>query len=305
MVDMVTIDVVSGFLGAGKTTLCNKLLHYFVSHGERPVYIVNEFGKTGLDAELMRTGGFSSISIEGGCICCTLKENVASTILAVIKEHKPTRILFEPSGVFIFDKFLEIFQNSDFAERCQIGGLITVVDCLNYDKSKAAFGSFYYNQIKNAAVIVLSKMQKADTPIDEIICDVKNINPEAEIVSVPWDDFQEEDYRNILRNAQATDCRNASHAHERMQTASIDLSCRITSGLFEELLDCLSNGAFGDIYRAKGIACVDQRNVLVNIAGRDQKITEFKGVADYRITLIGKRIEMVALQAFKQRLRKE
>lgn len=302
---MVTIDVVSGFLGAGKTTLCNKLLRYFVNQGERPVYIVNEFGKTGLDAELMRTEGFSSIPIEGGCICCTLKDNVASTIQSVIETYHPTRILFEPSGVFIFDNFLDLIRSPEFAESCKIGGLITVVDCLNYKKAKAAYGSFYYNQIKHAAAIVLSKTQATDQPIDEIICDMKNINPEAEIISSSWDDFQEEDYQNILRNERVIDDRSFSHAHDRMYTASIDLSCGITSDLFEELLDQLMNGAFGDIYRAKGIARVDQKTVLINIAGLDKAITEFKGVADSRITIIGKRIERTALQAFKQKLCKE
>jgi G3E family GTPase len=299
---MVTVDVVSGFLGAGKTTLCNKLLKYYASHGERPVYIVNEFGKTGLDADLMRTEGFSSIPIEGGCICCTLKENVAATILAVIKEYKPTRILFEPSGVFIFDNFLELLRTPDFSVCCQIGGLITVVDCLNYCKAKAAYGSFYFNQIKNAAVLVLSKIQYADTPIDEIICDVKNINPEAEIISATWDDFQEEDYRKMLRNEQTIGCRLISHTHDRLQTATIDLALGLTRGLFEEMLEHIMNGAFGEIYRVKGIACVDQKTVLVNIAGRDKAITEFKGVADNRITMIGKRIDLTALQTFKLKL---
>jgi len=302
---MVKIDVVSGFLGAGKTTLCNQLLHYFVKHGERPVYIVNEFGKTGLDAELMRTEGFSSIPIEGGCICCTLKENIASTIRSVIELHSPTRILFEPSGVFIFDNFLDLFRNAEFAGRCEIGGLITVVDCMNFEKAKAAYGSFYHNQIKHAAVIVLSKLQALQQPVDELICDIKNINPEAEIISTPWNDFQEVDYQKMLRNEQATDDRLISHAHDRLLTATIDLSCGITSGLFEELLDQLLNGAFGDIYRAKGVVCVDQRNVLVNIAGRDKAITVFKGVADNRITIIGKKIDNAALQAFNQKLRKE
>ena len=73
---MINIDIVSGFLGAGKTTFANMLLRYYINSGLRPVYIVNEFGKTGLDAEIIKADGFEAVEIEGGCICCTLEDDI-------------------------------------------------------------------------------------------------------------------------------------------------------------------------------------------------------------------------------------
>ena len=299
---MVTIDVVSGFLGAGKTTLCNKLLHYFIDHGERPVYIVNEFGKTGLDAELMRTEGFSSISIEGGCICCTLKESIAATIRSVMEEYSPTRILFEPSGVFIFDNFLELFQGAEFSQSCRVGALITVVDCLNFEKLKTTYGSFYYNQIKNATAIVLSKTNASNQPIDEIICDIRNINPDAEVISKKWEEFQERDFTHILDSNFTHEKMNYTRWHGALQTTTINVRSQTKLVSIETLIILLMNGTFGDIYRVKGIVSINKRSVLINVAGPERIFQDYKGVADNRITIIGKKIDMFKLQLYLQSL---
>ena len=171
--------MISGFLGAGKTTFISLLLEYYIKKGERPVYIVNEFGNTGLDAKLLENEGFQAIEMANGCICCTLKDSVVDTIREVFQRFSPTRILFEPSGIFVFDNFLELVRTQTLQYCCRIGSVITVVDSLNFNPSKLKYGNFLYNQIKSASAIVVSKLEKSPISAEEIVCDIQNINPQA------------------------------------------------------------------------------------------------------------------------------
>ncbi len=295
---MTRLDIISGFLGAGKTTLCNLLLKHYLGQGQRPVYIVNDFGKVGLDAKLIRSEGFFSVQMEGGCICCTLKDDVARTVKMVIKKYNPTHIVFEPSGVFTFDNFFDIVSSAELNRFCEIGVVITVVDCVNFNTSKIAHGSFIYNQIINSPVLVLSKTNKASQTTEEIICDIKNINPEAIVVSKPWEDFNDNDYELMLINkAQFTSAHNAHH-HSRLKTVTVKMQNDFTQKYLVELSSYIKGKKFGDIYRGKGIVRLDGKLVLINIVGNDITILDFKGVADTNFTFIGESIEEKLIKQF-------
>lgn len=295
---MTRIDVVSGFLGAGKTTLCNLLLRRSINRGDRPAYVVNEFGRTGIDAQLLAAQGFVSVPIEGGCICCTLKDSVAAAIDSVIDTYQPTHILFEPSGVFIFDSFWELFQSGPLSEKCKIGGAITVVDSVNFQSSRLIYGSFIYNQIQSAETIVLSKTEKAQERINEIVCAITDVNPAASIIAKPCVELCEEDFLRMLPTHGEVNTPHATHRHEHLATQTIFLPDHMTRENLDALIGAIQSGTFGDIYRAKGLVAAKEGTLLVNIAGSDVSIETFAGNADGRLTLIGKQIDKQALQAF-------
>ena len=292
------IDVVSGFLGAGKTTLCNHLLQRMMQRGERPAYLVNEFGKTGIDAKLLAEQGFVSVPIEGGCICCTLKDSVAAAIESVIDIHHPTRILFEPSGVFIFDSFLELFQSGPLSQLCEIGGLITVVDSVNFQSARLVFGSFLYNQIQTAETLVLSKTETVPERVSDLLNILQDVNPTATILAKPFPALSDGDLLKMLSPRGEITTAHAVHRHERLATRTISLPDSWTRENLDAMIAAIQSGRFGEVYRAKGLIQIEKDALLVNIAGTDSSVEPFSGAADQRLTLIGKSIDQQALQAF-------
>lgn len=288
------IDLITGFLGAGKTTFVNELLRYYMRLGHRPVYIVNEFGQTGLDAEIIRGEGFNAMEIEGGCICCTLKDQVASAILEIIETFGPTHIVFEPSGIFIFDNFYDMLKDPTLEGKCTLGYIITLVDAINFDFAKTTYGGFMYNQIKNTSTIVLSKLEKADVDIPQLCCDIRNINPNTDIFLTPFIHWEDEDFE-ALEDRVFMELQRAEH-HPKLQTFTIQLE-----GLLEDVDDFIAQyhtGTFGELYRVKGIVKTQGGYQLINIAHQDIVVEKFKGMGQPSLTFIGMAVDKDAIAGY-------
>ncbi|MCL2838119.1 MAG: GTP-binding protein [Oscillospiraceae bacterium] len=302
---MTKLDIISGFLGAGKTTFVNKLLKYYIDLGLKSVCIVNEFGQTGLDARIIESSGFTAVEMEGGCICCTLKDEISVAIMQVIDTFSPDRIVFEPSGIFIFDNFFDILKSEELKDKCEIGNVITIVDSVNFEFSKATYGSFIYNQIKNAPSIVLSKLEKQAKPalfptphseqtfrgeavnVAELICDIKNINPDVFIAAKAWDDWNSADFELLLSQENLPPEEHYAHHHSHLHSITIKPATIFTRAKLERLIELCGDGTFGDICRAKGILNIDGELILLNIAMQDVTVTPFKGSGEQTLTLIG------------------
>jgi len=290
---MIKLDLISGFLGAGKTTFVNKLLRHYVKQGKRPVYVVNEFGKTGLDAEIIKVNGFEAIEIEGGCICCTLKDDISATILQVAEAFNPTNIIVEPSGIFIFDNFFEMLKEPEIRAKCELGNIFTIVDSVNFTFAKAVYGGFIYNQIKNAPTIILSKLEKAKAQnAEELICDIKNINDNAKIFSKIWESWTEGDMAELLDSGATAETWVPSNAHSHVKLKSVTVkSGRVfTAELLDNFVVRYHAGEFGEIYRIKGIVKSETGLALLNITNTDVTITPYKGVAEPSLTFIGQSV---------------
>jgi len=292
------VDCISGFLGAGKTTFANMLLRYYMDSGLRPVFIVNEFGETGLDADIIKADGFEAIEVEGGCICCTLKDDIAAAIVNVIDAFSPTNIVFEPCGVFIFDNFFDILKSPAIGKKCELNGIVTVVDSVNFSSSKAIYGSFIYNQIKNAAVILLSKLEKTKNSIDEIICDIKNINPDAFIMSKIWTDWDKNDFELLTKQQQGSSVRHRTHHHNNLQSITVELEIPFTQQKIDTFIACCTSGIFGDLCRVKGLILTKAQSVLLNIAMQDVTIREFKCPSKPTITFVGQTLNEKEIYEF-------
>lgn len=183
---MTKIDIFSGFLGAGKTTLIKKLLKEAYA-GEKLVLIENEFGEIGIDGGFMQDAGIEVTEMNSGCICCSLVGDFGKALQKVLDEYRPDRILIEPSGVGKLSDIIRAVQNLD-AKDVLLNGFTTVADvkkCKMYMKN---FGEFFNDQIGNAGCIVLSHTQSAnDEKIAEAVALLREKNPTAVIVTTPWD----------------------------------------------------------------------------------------------------------------------
>ena len=183
---MTKIDIFSGFLGAGKTTLIKKLLKEAYA-GEKLVLIENEFGEIGIDGGFMQDAGIEVTEMNSGCICCSLVGDFGKALKKVLDEYHPDRILIEPSGVGKLSDIIRAVQNLN-AEDVLLNGFTTVADvkkCKMYMKN---FGEFFNDQIENAGCIVLSHTQSAnEEKIAETVALLREKNPTATIVTTPWD----------------------------------------------------------------------------------------------------------------------
>ena len=183
---MTKIDIFSGFLGAGKTTLIKKLLKEAYA-GEKLVLIENEFGEIGIDGGFMQDAGIEVTEMNSGCICCSLVGDFGKALKKVLDEYHPDRILIEPSGVGKLSDIIRAVQNLD-AEDVLLNGFTTVADvkkCKMYMKN---FGEFFNDQIENAGCIVLSHTQSAnEEKIAETVALLREKNPTATIVTTPWE----------------------------------------------------------------------------------------------------------------------
>ncbi len=153
---MTKIDIVSGFLGAGKTTLIQKLLKEAL-HGTKVVLIENEFGEIGIDGGFLKESGVEMKEMNSGCICCSLVGDFGTSLQEVLTTYKPERILIEPSGVGKLSDVIRAVQNVKTEEAVSLSSAVVVVDaskCKMYAKN---FGEFFLNQIENAGLVILSR----------------------------------------------------------------------------------------------------------------------------------------------------
>lgn len=181
------VDIISGFLGAGKTTLIRKLLEQKLS-GERIAIVENEFGEVGIDGNILKNKGIEIKEINSGCICCTLAGDFGKALKEVIAQYSPDRIIIEPSGVAKLSDVLKACNAAELKELVVLNMVITVVDVLKYQMYVLNFGEFFENQIKSAKTIILSRTQKADSKrIETVTNDIRKLNPNSNIITTPWD----------------------------------------------------------------------------------------------------------------------
>ena len=182
---MTRIDIFSGFLGAGKTTLIKKLIKE-AYQGEKLVLIENEFGDIGIDGGFLQESGIEITEMNSGCICCSLVGDFGRALNQVITEYAPERILIEPSGVGKLSDVVAAVKKVE-SETVQLGSFTTVVDATSCDIYLASFGEFYENQIDTASCIVLSRTDEmSDAEVEDVVALVRQHNAAATMITTPW-----------------------------------------------------------------------------------------------------------------------
>ncbi|MBO4864441.1 MAG: GTP-binding protein [Eubacterium sp.] len=186
---MTKIDIISGFLGAGKTTLIKKLINE-AFEGEKLVLIENEFGEIGIDGGFLKEAGVNITEMNSGCICCSLVGDFGEALKQVVNDFAPDRVLIEPSGVGKLSDVIKAIQKAGENVDIALNSATTVVDVTKAKMYIKNFGEFFINQIEACGTVVLSRTQNAtEEKLLEAVNMIKEHNAEARIITTPWDDI--------------------------------------------------------------------------------------------------------------------
>ena len=198
---MTKIDIVSGFLGAGKTTLIKKLLKEALA-GTKVVLIENEFGEIGVDGGFLKEAGIEIKEMNSGCICCSLVGDFGTSLKEVLDTYAPERILIEPSGVGKLSDVMKAVQGAMTDREVELNSAVAVVDaskCKMYIKN---FGEFFVNQIEHAGTIILSRTDKmSEEKLAACVAMIREHNEKATIITTPWDSLDGKDILETIEGA--------------------------------------------------------------------------------------------------------
>ena len=199
---MTKIDIISGFLGAGKTTFIKKMIDEAFK-GEQIVLIENEFGEVGIDGGFLKDAGIQITEMNSGCICCSLVGDFGKNLNEVITQYHPDRSLIEPSGVGKLSDVMKSVIDIEKEQPVKLNALVTVVNALKASKQMKACGEFFNNQIEYATTVILSRSQNA-TPEQLEFCvkQIQALNPKASVITTDWEAIKGE---QILKTMEGQD----------------------------------------------------------------------------------------------------
>ncbi len=211
---MTKIDIISGFLGAGKTTLIKKLLEE-VYQGQKLVLIENEFGEIGIDGGFLKEAGIQISEMNSGCICCSLVGDFGKALKEVITTYAPDRVIIEPSGVGKLSDVIRAVQNAGEEVPMELGSFVTVVNAAKCKMYMKNFGEFFDDQVECAGAIILSRTGgMKQEKLDEAVALLRQHNPSAPIITTPWDQLAGAQIRSAMEGHTLTEELLADiHAH--------------------------------------------------------------------------------------------
>ncbi len=314
---MTKVDIISGFLGAGKTTFI-KLLIENVFAGEKLVLIENEFGEIGIDGGFLKDAGIEITEMNSGCICCTLVGDFSKALRKVIEEYHPDRVLIEPSGVGKLSDVSKAIEHVKKEADIEIEGRITIVDGKKAKMYLKNFGEFFKDQVAYANTIVVSRTQMMeDHSIEECVKMLREENKEASIISTSWDKLSKEAIEHALspdtqlegifeeekcpvcdhehHHEGACGCGHEHHHHHHHHADEIftswgqETAHKYTEEELDFLLKALSETeGYGTILRAKGIVELENGSwKQFDLVPQEYEVRE--SAADYtgRLCVIG------------------
>ncbi|MGN0152371.1 MAG: GTP-binding protein, partial [Wujia sp.] len=202
---MTKIDILSGFLGAGKTTLIKKLIDQAFS-GEKLVLIENEFGEIGIDGGFLKDAGVEITEMNSGCICCSLVGDFGTALKKVITDYAPDRVIIEPSGVGKLSDVMKAVEDVRNDVDVYINSATTVVDVTKCKMYMKNFGEFFNNQVESAGTIVLSRTQNAtEQKVLDTVKLLREHNKDAAIITTPWDSIDGKVILDAMEHANTLD----------------------------------------------------------------------------------------------------
>ncbi len=323
---MTKIDIVSGFLGAGKTTLIKKLLKEALQ-GEQVVLIENEFGEIGIDGGFLKEAGVEITEMNSGCICCSLVGDFASALKQVLDQYHPDRILIEPSGVGKLSDVMRAVEGATGEAGVHLNSAVAVVDakkCKTYLKN---FGEFFENQIEHAGTIILSRTgEMSEEKINQCIGLIRQHNEKAAIITTPWDELDGKKIMEAIEGAKDLEaellkavmeehehehhhdhdghcCCGHDHGHghhhadEVFTSWGMETPDKYTKEELQNMLDALEDKEkYGFILRAKGMLPSENGFIHFDYVPGESEIRD--GSAEYtgKICVIGSELKEDALK---------
>ena len=289
--------LVSGFLGAGKTTF---ILEQLNRNGARVAVLVNEFGELGIDGALIRArGGIDVVEMPGGCICCSQKEGLAESVRQIAEKLKPELLIIEPSGIAESSEVIGVLTSPPLDGVIRLDAAITVIDAETFLEFSTpdAFGTFFLDQIMNADLILVNKIDLA-SPADLAAIEGRlyALRPGALLIKTVFCRMEEEPPtgHGVVPISSGT-------TMPLMECVSVEPGKALTSRCLEEFQAELTGGGFGRVVRGKGLLQVEGTGWLnlQFVAGR-VTVEPFQATAGPRLTLIGYDLQGVRLRDFFQ-----
>jgi len=217
---MTKIDIISGFLGAGKTTFIKKLLQEAIA-GEQVVLIENEFGEIGIDGGFLKDAGIEIREMNSGCICCSLVGDFGKSLKEVLTKYHPDRVIIEPSGVGKLSDVMKAVVDVASEVEVTLNSAVTIVDAQKCRMYRKNFGEFFNNQIENAGTIVLSRTDIAPSDkVDQAVQIIRELNPKASVVTTPCEELSGKQLLEIIEKPDTMaedlmkEVRERRHHHE-------------------------------------------------------------------------------------------
>ena len=312
---MTKIDILSGFLGAGKTTLIKKLIAE-AYQGEKLVLIENEFGEIGIDGGFMKDAGVEVTEMNSGCICCSLVGDFGTALKKVIVDYAPDRVIIEPSGVGKLSDVMKAVEDAKQDADVVINSATTVVDVAKCKMYMKNFGEFFNNQVESAGTIVLSRTQNVpEKKVNDTVAMLREHNKDAAIITTPWDDIDGKVILDAMEHANTLDklIKEAveiarkheeehhhhdhdhdHHADEVFTSWGKETAKKFADADMEQILKTLADNAdeYGIILRAKGIVPnTDGEWIHFDLTPGEYEIR--KGAADYtgKLCVIGSNLK--------------
>lgn len=291
---MVKIHIISGFLGAGKTSFIKKFL--CLLDGEKTAILENEFGEVAIDGDIIEKEGYDVIELPSGCICCSLKANFYDALENIVEDIKPENIIIEPTGLGILSEILNILELKPFKENCSIESLITIVDGENYLEQEDIFGEFFKDQIANARVLFISKADKIDEDtLNKVISSLREINKKAYITDGNIEEINISQLERLLNTEEIeinySFNKGAKDDIKDFNSTGFALERDFSQEEIEEKLELLKSGDFGEIYRAKGILKGKDSNLEFNYVNGNYVVTTSNLEVPFRICIIGRELK--------------
>ena len=302
------IFVISGFLGAGKTTLIQKLLKE-AFHNEKIVLIENDFGDISVDAALLKSGGIEVREMNSGCICCSLSGDFIKALKELLNRFQPDKIIIEPSGVGKLSDIMKACSDPRILPLAEVKAKITIADVKRCKMYLDNFGEFFEDQIKNADTVLLSRTDEFPDKINAAREIIKELNPHAAIFSKPWDQINGAQIlqgRHVHTNGCKCGCHGAhghlNHQHSHDHNCScghnhaaediFDTVTIRTNQVFsmEDLkarVSTMEKGSKGTVLRAKGIVRGPGGYINLQYLPGDIKMTECAAKGDM-LCIIGR-----------------
>lgn len=326
---MTKVDIISGFLGAGKTTLIAKLLKEGLA-GEQVVLIENEFGEIGIDGGFLKESGVEIREMNSGCICCSLVGDFGISLKEVVEKYHPDRIIIEPSGVGKLSDVIKAVKDLHIENEIRLNSASTVADASKVKVYMKNFGEFFNNQIEHAGTIILSRTQNvSEAKLKTDIELIRSLNKDAHIITTPWDDIDGKQILDAMENvtnlelemlAEAAakvaeehehhhhhdgECgcghhheHGHHHADEVFTSWGVETPNKYDKEELSEILRKLSEtDDYGNILRAKGmLPCTDGKWMFFDLVPEEYEIREGKPDFTGRICVIGAELKEDALK---------
>ena len=212
---MTKIDIISGFLGAGKTTLIKKLIEQAFK-GEKLVLIENEFGEIGIDGGFLKDAGVQITEMNSGCICCSLVGDFGTALKQVITDYTPDRIIIEPSGVGKLSDVIKAVKDVSGDLDVELDSYTTVADVSKVKIYMKNFGEFFNNQIESANTIILSRTQTTtQDKIEKAVAMIREKNDHATIITTPWDEIKGEQILKVVEGQDSLEVKLLAEQHAK------------------------------------------------------------------------------------------